>query len=75
MIVEAFKLRGHVGQVDAAIHQVDINFFNQGFPPMGRLVEPPPEAELTLESMREHSDRLTEEIRKLREQLKDLFDR
>ena len=42
---------------------------------MGRLVEPPPEAEPTLESMREQSDRLTEGIRKLREQLKDLFDR
>jgi hypothetical protein len=75
MILAAFERRGHVGQVYAAIHKVDINFFNQGFPPMGRLVEPPPEAEPTLESMREQSDRLTEEIRKLREQLKDLFDR
>lgn len=75
MVLEAFERRGHVGQVYAAIHQVDINFYNQGFPPMGRLVEPPAEAEPTLESMREESDRLSQEIIKLRGGLKDLLDR
>jgi hypothetical protein len=75
MIVEAFERRESVRQVYVAIHQVEINFFNQGFPSMGRLVEPPAEAELTLESMREESDRLSQEIIKLRGELKDLFDR
>jgi hypothetical protein len=75
MIVEAFERRESVGQVYVAVHQVDINFFNQGFPPMGRLVEPPSEAEPTLESMREESDRLSREIAKLRADLSDLFDR
>jgi hypothetical protein len=42
---------------------------------MGRLVEPPSEAEPTLESMREESDRLSREIAKLRAELTDLFDR
>ena len=75
MIVEAFERRESVSQVYVAIHQVEINFFNQGFPSMGRLVEPPAEAEPTLESMREESDRLSQEIIKLRGELKDLFDR
>ena len=75
MIVEAFERRESVGQVYVAVHQVDINFFNQGFPSMGRLVEPPAEAEATLESMREESDRLSREISQLRGDLKDLFDR
>ncbi len=75
MIVEAFERRESVGQVYVAVHQVDINFFNQGFPPMGRLVEPPSEAEPTLESMREESERLSREIAKLRADLTDLFDR
>jgi hypothetical protein len=75
MIVEAFERRESVRQVYVAVHQVDINFFNQGFPPMGRLVEPPSEAEPTLESMREESDRLSREIAKLRADLTDLFDR
>jgi cell division protein FtsB len=42
---------------------------------MGRLVQPPVEAEKTLESMREESERLTKEVNKLRDELKDLFDR
>ncbi len=75
MIVEAFERRESVGQVYVAVHQVDINFFNQGFPPMARLVEPPSEAEPTLESMREESERLSREIAKLRADLTDLFDR
>lgn len=75
MIVEAFERRESVSQVYVAIHQIEINFFNQGFPSMGRLVEPPAEAEPTLESMREESDRLSQEIIKLRGELKDLFDR
>lgn len=75
MIISAFKCRESVGQVFAQVHQVGSNFFNQGLPPMGRLVQPPVEAEKTLESMREESDRLTKEVNKLRDQLKDLFDR
>jgi hypothetical protein len=75
MIVDAFERRESVGQVYVAVHQVDINFFNQGFPPMARLVEPPSEAEPTLESMREESERLSREIAKLRADLTDLFDR
>jgi hypothetical protein len=75
MIVEAFERRESVGQVYAAVHKVDGHFFDQGFPPMGRLVAPSAEEEPTLESMREESDRLSEEISKLREQLNDLFER
>jgi len=75
MIIKAFQHRESFGQVYTSIHKVDANFFNQGFPPMGKLVEPPVEAEPTLQSMREESDRLTEEIGKLRNELKDLFDR
>lgn len=75
MIISAFKCRESVGQVFAQVHQVGSNFFNQGLPPMGRLVQPPVEAEKTLESMREESERLTKEVNKLRDELKDLFDR
>ena len=75
MIVEAFERRESVGQVYVAVHQVDINFFNQGFPPMARLVEPPSETEPTLESMREEAERLSKEIEKLRTDLSDLFER
>jgi len=75
LIISAFKCRESVGQVFAQVHQVGSNFFNQGLPPMGRLVQAPVEVEKTLESMREESERLTKEVNKLRDQLKDLFDR